>query len=110
VIEPSSLEGRWVHAHEEDTGSELVFRPDTYAFGPSRGRAALELRADGTYLESAPGPTDRPEESAGRWELEDDRLTLRGVDGSSRTLEVAASGGDQLVLRREGQSPSGDSP
>ncbi len=66
-----------MHAHEEDKESELVYRPASYSLPPSRGRSALNLVADGTYVESSPGPTDRPEQAAGTWVLEDDRLTLR---------------------------------
>jgi hypothetical protein len=52
-----------MHAHEEDKESELVYRPASYSLPPSRGRSALDLLADGTYVESSPGPTDRPEQA-----------------------------------------------
>jgi len=43
-------------------------------------RRAFELRPDGSYVESSPGPVDVPEESSGRWSLEGDRLVL-GAEG-----------------------------
>ena len=89
-----------MHAHEEDTESERVFRPASYSLPPSRGRSALDLRADGTYLESSPGPTDRPEQTAGMWELEGDRLTLRAPNGSTRVLRIASAEPNRLVVRR----------
>jgi hypothetical protein len=100
-LDASSLERRWVHSHEEDTQRELVFRPASYSFPPSRGRSAFELRADGSYAESAPGPTDRPEESeGGTWSLEGDVLELRAPDGSLRTLKVETAEPDRLVVRK----------
>lgn len=78
----------------------MVFRPGTHAFPPSRGRITLELRADGTYLERAPGPVDLPEEATGRWSLTDDRLVLSGEgDRPGRAWEVTAAEDDRLVVR-----------
>lgn len=99
-IDPASLHRRWVHSHEEDSDGERVFRPAAYAFPPSRGRSALDLRPDGSYGESAPGPTDRPEESGeGTWRLAGDTLELRDLHGSTRALKVAFASPDRLVLK-----------
>ena len=95
-----ALQGQWVHAHEEDTDSELVYRPASYSLPPSRGRSALDLRADGTYVESSPGPTDRPEQTTGTWTLEGDDLSLRPSNGSTRLLRIASAQPDRLALRR----------
>jgi hypothetical protein len=96
MIERAQVEGRWVHSHEEDTVDETVFRAadSGYAFPPSRGREALELRPDGSYAGTAPGPADKPQETGGgRWALEDgNRLVL-----PDRTLEITAA--DAHVLR-----------
>jgi hypothetical protein len=56
-IERAQVEGRWVHSHEEDTDDETVFRAadSGYAFPPSRGREALELRViASTWTERLP--------------------------------------------------------
>ena len=58
----------------------MVFRPADHDFPRSRGRTSFELRPDGTYLESSPGPVDLPEETTGSWSLESDRLIL-GAEG-----------------------------
>src|SRR3954470_5302976 len=50
---------RWVHSHEEDKGGQMIFRPATYRFPPSRGRTSFQLNADGTLLRNRPGPTDQ---------------------------------------------------
>jgi len=52
-------------------------------------------------VESSPGPTDRPEQAAGTWVIDDDRLTLRPHAGSTRMLKIASAQPDRLVLRRE---------
>ena len=96
-----SLYGRWVHSHEEDTDDEMVFRPADRKFPPSRGRTAIELRPDGTYVESAPGPVDVPEETSGTWSLEGDRLLL-GAEGDrpGHAWEVAGAEPDRLTVRK----------
>jgi len=96
-----AFHGRWVHSHEEDGEGELVLRPATHSFPRSRGRLAFELRPDGTYLESSPGPDDRPEQSSGSWSLEDDRLVLRGEgDRPDHAWQIAGAERDRLTLRK----------
>jgi hypothetical protein len=97
-VDPAALHGRWVHSHEEDTAEGQVFRPDSYPFPPSRGRRALDLRSDGSYGASAPGPTDRPEETGGTWKLAGDRLELRAADDSTEAYQVVSATPDRLVL------------
>ncbi len=100
-LRQEALHGTWVHAHEEDTGEEMVFRPASHPLPPSRGRMSLELRPDGTYLERSPGPVDVPEESGGSWELEGDRLVLGGEgDRPGHAWRVASADRDRLVVRR----------
>jgi hypothetical protein len=96
---------RWIHSHEEDHGDLQVFRPGDHAFPPSRGRRCLDLRRDGSLLESGPGADDRAVGSRGRWTLEGARLRLfpeaaAGADG--RELEVVTLESDRLVVRRRG--------
>jgi len=98
VIDPERLQGRWVHSHEEDTEDEMVFRSadSGYEFPRSRGREALELHPDGSYGGTAPGPTDKPEASAGgSWTVEGDKLVL-----GDRVLEITAAEGDVLRVRK----------
>jgi hypothetical protein len=95
VAERERLAGRWVHSHEEDSGDELVFRPAGYALPPSRGREAFELRPDGSYAGSVPGPADKPAATEGEWTLEDGRLRL-----GDRVLEITEAGDDVLRVRR----------
>jgi hypothetical protein len=84
---PPEIAGVWLHSHEEDTASTIVYRPRGYAFPPSRGRDALEFRPGGTLVEHGIGPDDRGEAVPGRWEvLRDGRILLtvpHGAGGSS---------------------------
>jgi Lipocalin-like domain len=94
-----TLTKHWVHSHEEDRPGEQVFRPDSYAFPPSRGRNGLILASDGGYTERGPGPTDQPEErSGGAWELEGNKLTLRAPDGTTQVRTIISLEPDKLVL------------
>ncbi len=95
-----SLHGRWTHSFEEDSGDEMVFRPAGHPLPPARGRTSIELRPDGTYVESAPGPVDVPGESSGSWSLDGDRLVLGGTDDQpGHDWRVTAATADRLTVR-----------
>ena len=96
------MSGRWVHAHEEDTEDEMVFRPAGTDLPPSRGRMAFELRADGTFAESGLGATDVPEEATGSWTLEGDTITLSegATQGVPREMQVVTADEERLILKR----------
>jgi hypothetical protein len=92
---------RWVHSHEEDTDREMVFRPAAFEFPPSRGRTSFELKPDGALLEGGIGPTDRPVETQGTWELEDDRLLLRRDPSETpRVMRIASVEDERLVVEK----------
>jgi hypothetical protein len=96
-----ALHGHWVHSHEEDTDEEMVFRPASHPFPPSRGRMAFELEPDGTYVERSPGPVDAPVEHRGEWSLEGDRLVLEGSGGQpGHAWRLRAVEPGRLAVRR----------
>lgn len=101
-MRPEQVSGRWVHAHEEDTEEEMVFRPAGADLPPSRGRRAIELRADGTYAEGGLGAADVPQEVTGTWGLVDDTITLSdgATQGVPREMEVVAADAERLVVRK----------
>ncbi|MEO7846984.1 MAG: hypothetical protein ABIR82_16735 [Nocardioides sp.] len=96
------MSGRWVHAHEEDTEDEMVFRPAGTDLPPSRGRMAFELRADGTFVEAGLGAADVPEESTGIWVVEGDTITLSegATQGVPREMEVVTADKERLVIHK----------
>ena len=95
------LHQEWVHSHEEDGHDEMVFRPASFKFPPSRGRRSIDLRRDGTVKHARPGPTDRRQISEGRWEIDGDTLRLSPASGSqaAEVLRIVSAAPDRLVLR-----------
>ena len=95
------LHQEWVHSHEEDQGDEMVFRPASYKFPPSRGRRSIDLRKDGTAGHARPGPNDRRQLSSGRWEIDGQALKLFPASGQKPTevYRIASASRDRLVLR-----------
>lgn len=97
------LSRRWLHAYEEDTSTEMVFRPATYKFPPSRGRRGFELQRDGVLVDIGIGPTDRPRETHGTWRLERDTtvlLFLGGATEPSQILTVQSVDRNRLVVQK----------
>ena len=98
---PATLAGKWRHSHEEDTGTATVYRRPDYDFPPARGRRDLELRIDGTFTTTGPGPTDRPSALGhGRWSLDDDMLELRFDNGVVRQHKLARNQPVKLVFTK----------
>lgn len=70
AVELTTLQRTWLHSHEEDHGDTLVFRPNTYAFRPSRGRTGFEIGSGGVLTQYDIAPTDGLERRMGKWRLE----------------------------------------
>ena len=103
-IDPANLHQRWVHAHEEDTDTEMVYRPAAWDLPPARGRTGFELRPDQTAVHVAIGRADVPDEAHGSWDLEqeDDATTIsiRLDSGETQTLSIVAAEKERLVVRK----------
>ncbi len=101
-MDPDQVSGRWLHAHEEDTEDEMVFRPADADLPPSRGRTGFALSPDGSFTEVGLGAADVPEEATGGWVLDGDTITLsEGVaQGVPREMQVVTADKDRLVVRR----------
>ncbi len=106
-MDAEQVSGSWVHAHEEDTDAEMVFRPAGSALPPSRGRRAFELFADGTFEEHGLGAADVPGEDTGGWVLEGSTITLSpgAAQGVPRELDVVTADEHRLVVRRRPPAP-----
>ncbi|HYP27295.1 MAG TPA: hypothetical protein VE262_11305 [Blastocatellia bacterium] len=102
TVERDALLRRWVHSWEEDTGGGQVFRPEGYEFQLSRRpRESFELKPDGTLILGWPSPSDRLDESRGRWEItEGDKLLF--YSGSKarpeKKLSIKSLSDDRLVV------------
>jgi hypothetical protein len=64
---PPQLFRHWIHSREEDQDDVQAYRPDDFAFPPSFGRAGLELRPDGEFVQDDLGPADGTVQVRGRW-------------------------------------------
>ncbi len=97
------LHQRWVHSHEEDTDTEMVFRPATFDFPPSRGRKGFELKTDGGLVEIGIAPADGPQETQGTWKLEDDDKLIfyRGSPPEpKRVMRIAFADKNRLTIKK----------
>jgi hypothetical protein len=101
---PASLFIRhWVHSHEEDSPTEMVFRPADFKFPRSRGRAAFELLADGTLIDHGIGPADAGTEIRGTWRQssENELALFHGAAKKPvRVLSIVRAERDRLVVRK----------
>jgi hypothetical protein len=99
---PELLQKRWLHSHEEDSDTEMVFRPASFKFPPSRGRAGFDLKADQSYIDIGIAPADGPLETSGTWKLEDNQLQLFKPSSPApvRTLQIVSVDKNRLVVRK----------
>lgn len=96
------LERTWLHAHEEDQGDVRVYRPNTYAFPPSRGRTGFTFDHNGLFTQLDIAPTDGIEGRKGRWTAENDhtlRISLDDKKDPDYQLEILSLENDVLKVR-----------
>ena len=101
-ISKADLYGHWVHAHEEDTATEMVFRPASHPLPRARGRTGLELHADQTCDYLGIARDDRPETSGGTWRFDEHSATLSIdlPDGTHQVYGVVSVKKDKLILKK----------
>ena len=93
------LVGDWLNSHEENSGKQMIFRPSTYPFLPSRGRYGYQIEKGGGLKVIRPGPTDKREITDGTWSIEEDSiLMLRPAGGASLRFRIISVDAERLVL------------
>jgi hypothetical protein len=98
------LVGTWLHAHEEDTATEAVYRPADFDFPPARGRRGYEFGPNhsGSYIGIA--ARDGAARTSCKWRLRKTRagleIDLTFGDGRKEVLRVASLDKERLVLRK----------
>jgi hypothetical protein len=100
---PADIFGQtWLHSHEEDTPTEMVFRPASYSFPPSRGRTGFELRPDGSALAIGIAPADGPQEGQAKWSLQGaNEIQIQApTTQETRSLNLVSVSPDKLVVRK----------
>ena len=93
----------WLHAVEEDSAEVEVYRPNTYAFPPSRGRTGFSLSANGTFRLFSIAPTDGLEEHPGRWKkISNDllRISFEGEQPEGFDLQIISLTPDLLKIKK----------
>jgi len=101
-IDVKLLHGQWLHAGEEDTPTEKVYRRAGYALPPSRGRAGLQFDSDGSFRQFGIGPTDISKVGQGAWRLDPTgggRIKVE-VEGTPQSLQIQTLQPDKLVVKR----------
>ena len=83
---PSKIFQKWRHSFEEDTKDITVYRPSNYTLPPARGRAGIEFRADGEFIDWAIAPTDRLECIPGQWHVEENGRIR--IDFENGTIDI----------------------
>jgi hypothetical protein len=100
---PPHLFRRWSHSFEDDSGDVRVYRPGEYPFPRARGRAGIELRPDGAFVDWEIGRGDGNQPRTGRWQEESPgrvRVTLDGDNRPPFGLEIVEVTADILKVRR----------
>lgn len=101
-IDVNLLVKHWVHSHEEDEGSRMVFHPPEFPFPRARAlRQAIRLHGDGELQMEGRlgGADDRGSRDPGRWSLKGRQLTVKSP-GFSGVFDIEAVDEHRLVLRR----------
>ena len=101
-INVNLLHGRWVHAREEDTATEQVYRPADFPLPPSRGRSGLQFNEDGTFKRIGIGATDISSVKQGAWHVDPAKAgqVRVEVDGQPQTLEIEDLKHDRMTVKR----------
>jgi hypothetical protein len=107
--DPSQLQKRWLHSHEEDTPGRTVYRPADYHFPPSRGRKGFELGPEGNLVEIGIGPTDRSTRTHGKWRLAGDKtleftrpsMAAAAAPAVPQSFHIEECDGLRLVLSKD---------
>ncbi|HYG40227.1 MAG TPA: hypothetical protein VD908_16475, partial [Cytophagales bacterium] len=88
----------------EDSAGLKAYRPDTFKFPPSRGRAGFKIENDSTFILYSIAPTDGWEKHYGKLELAGDnklKIIFNQKSRPSVTYEVIIGRKDFLLVNEE---------
>lgn len=106
VSSPASmkqLEGTWLSSREEDRGDTLAYRPNTYAFPPSRGRTGFAFKPFSRFEQFDIAPTDGLAGHPGTWVIDgENKLRIHLTEGQEPDymLEIVSLKDKVLKVRR----------
>ena len=93
----------WIHSHEEDTPSEMVFRPEGFPFPRSRGRVSFEPKSDHSLVQSGIAPCDGPQVSQGKWQMSPEGKLIfyrESPDKPTRVLPIVSATEQRLTVKK----------
>ena len=96
------IEGTWLISREENSGDTLVYRPNTYAFPPSRGRTGFAIKPFGRFEQFDIAPTDGLAGRPGTWTVDKEthlRIHLTEGQEPDYTLEILALDPAKRILK-----------
>jgi len=102
-IDTTAFHQHWLHSHEEDSDDEMVFRPASFDFPPSRGRTGFQLNPDGSMVQTGIAPDDRREQTPGTWKMQDDtKLALYTTSPTqpARVLNIVSADKERLIVKK----------
>lgn len=103
AIDKKILCRKWVRSHEEDSGNEMVYRPETYSFPLRRGgRDAMDLKGDTSFIERNTAADDRYSHADGHWEVEGENVLSLKQAGElpKMTLKIVSLTENKLVVKK----------
>src|SRR5262245_16748059 len=105
TIDTKLLCRHWVRSREEDTDTELVYRPADFPLPPSRGRAGMKFNSDGTFKRIGIGPTDISSVKSGAWKIgpgSGNEVRVE-VEGEPQLLKIEELKQDRLAIKRSSE-------
>lgn len=94
----------WRHSFEESTNEVIVYRPAGYKFPRARGRAGIELKSDGTFVDLVIGPGDGLQDINGHWQEKDPGSVVVSFEGNvraPRVIEILQCDAEILRVRQK---------
>src|SRR5215510_14489699 len=102
-IDANLLVGQWLHSREEDTPTEIVYRPAGFPLPTSRGSSGLQFAGDGTFKRIGIGAIDISNVKEGSWQVEDVNTghVRVEVEGQPQVLKIDDLKHDRMTVKRE---------
>ena len=99
-IDERLLLGTWIHAHEEDTPGQAVFRGPTFPCRRARGRKGYQFLPGGKVIRMQSGAVDRAVSAEGTSASEPTGRVIVKLPGQpDKQLDVISVDADRLVVK-----------
>lgn len=103
TIDPSQLHQHW--QLDEETASEIIYRPAGFYKGLRRPRPSFELKPDGCLIQIGNAPDDKRTIGQGSWKLSPDNILSFYEGGQTnqpqKSLKIDSLSADKLVVKKQ---------